>query len=106
MRSYKIRKFVNGRNSSGDPFMNYSLTVPTDTANQLPDDLQYVCELLPEIQLPDDESVPEAYRGRTIQGILFEPQVDRSAPPELPSWAKQANGKPKRAARARSKPGA
>lgn len=106
MRTYKVRKFVNGRNSRGEPFMNYSLTVPTDTANQLPDDLQFVCELLPEIKLPDDESVPEAYRGRVIQGILFEPQAGRNAPPELPKWAKQENGKPKRPERSRSKPGA
>ena len=101
MRTYKIRRFVNGRNSRGEPFMNYSLTVPTDTAMQLPEDLQYACELLPEIILPDDARIPEAYRGRTIQGILFQPQT--SYTPELPSWAKAQNGKPKRA---RSKPGA
>lgn len=96
MRTYKVRKFANGKNSRGEPFMNYSLTVPTDTATQLPDDLQFACELLPEIQLPDNDSIPEPYRGRTLQGILFSPQVDRSMPPELPSWARKTNGKPAR----------
>jgi hypothetical protein len=78
-RSYKIRKFQNGRNSKGDAFWNYSLTIPTDIATKLPMDRQYTCEL-------------------TKEGILFKPVETEAPPVELPAWAQKKpieNGSPK-----------
>jgi len=105
-RTYKIRKFQNGKSKEGKAFMNYSLTIPTALAEQLPEGMNFACDFLPEIQLPDDASVPEAYRGRKIQGILFEPVDERPKPQGLPEWAKaKQNGtgetKPERPRRAR-----
>lgn len=70
--SYKIRKFTNGKNSKGDPFTNYSLTVPAHVAKELPEDVTFSCEL-------------------SEDGILFRPVAPQEAETTLPSWAK-ANG--------------
>lgn len=89
-RSYKIRRFQNGKNSRGESFWNYSITIPTDMAVKLPKDVQYVCEL-------------------TAEGILFKPMEGGTAPTELPAWAQKKpaqNGtqKPKRSG-SRKRPG-
>jgi hypothetical protein len=77
-RSYKIRRFQNGKSSSGKPFFNYSLTVPTEIALKLPDDQTYECELVE-------------------RGILFVPSGSNE-PVDLPEWAQRKpieNGTPK-----------
>ena len=94
-KSYKLRRFQNGTRSNGDKFYNFSITVPTETAEQLikVDQVHYTFELLPEITLPK-EGVPEGWKGRTIKGLLFEPTSPLpEAEPELPAWA-TANGNP------------
>ena len=74
-KSYKIRKFQNGRNKDGDPFINYSLTIPSPIAEKLPEDMHFECEL-------------------TDDGILFRPAVEEVVDVNLPGWAKnQRNGK-------------
>ena len=82
-RTYKIRSFSNGKNRRGQPFVNYSLTIPSHIAEKLPRDIQFYCEL-------------------TGDGLLFRPVPPGEEQIELPPWA--ANGeaeKPKRAARKR-----
>ena|SRR5436190_16863707 len=74
MKTYKIRKFQNGRNKDGQPFINYSLTIPTPIAEKLPADMQFACEL-------------------TTEGILFRPADEEVEAVELPTWAKGQNGK-------------
>jgi hypothetical protein len=71
-RTYKIRKFENGSSQSGKTFVNYSLTVPSEVAELVPDDMRFECEM-------------------TQEGILFRPAKQEPAEVELPSWAK-ANG--------------
>jgi hypothetical protein len=66
-KTYKIRRFQNGKNSRDEPFFNYSLTIPTEIAKQLPPDQQYECSV-------------------TDAGILFTP-VDSDSPLPLPAWA-------------------
>lgn len=75
-RTYKIRTFQNGRNARGEPFINYSLTIPTHIAEKLPGSLRYECKL-------------------TSEGILFAPVEgeEETTPKDLPAWAKK-NGKP------------
>jgi hypothetical protein len=89
-RTYKIRKFQNGRSKSGEAYMNYSLTIPTEIAERLPPDIQYACTM--------DES-----------GIHFTPVEGTTRPVETPSWALPRNGKapakPKRPSKPRAKPG-
>lgn len=67
-RQYKIRKFQNGKNKDGQPFISYSMTIPADIAEQLP------AELLFSIELSED-------------GILFRPSGRTSYDPPLPTWA-------------------
>jgi len=71
-RTYKIRKFTNGRSKEGATFTNYSLTIPAPIAEKLPDDMLFECEL-------------------TDEGILFRPAQASPEQVELPAWAK-ANG--------------
>ena len=87
-RTYKVRKFQNGRSKDGTAYMNYSLTIPTEIAERLPPDIQYACTL--------DED-----------GIHFTPVESTTRPVETPSWALPQNGKPKpkRQAGTRKKPG-
>jgi hypothetical protein len=74
MKTYKIRKFQNGKNKKGDPFINYSLTIPSNVAESLPEDITFSCEL-------------------TEDGILFRPASPESESVNLPSWAeKNGNG--------------
>jgi hypothetical protein len=68
MKTYKIRKFQNGKNKQGQPFINYSLTIPSAVAEALPEDMQFACEL-------------------TEDGILFKPTAVESEVVSLPSWA-------------------
>lgn len=44
-RLYKIRRFSNGKNTDGEPFSNYSLTVPPQIARAIPEGLQFSAEL-------------------------------------------------------------
>ena len=69
-KTYKIRTFRNGKRKSGEPFLNYSLTIPTNIARELPNDMKFYCDL-------------------TEEGILFRP-VDESEieGANLPDWAK------------------
>jgi hypothetical protein len=71
-RTYKIRKFANGKNRRGFPFINYSLTIPSQIAEQLPENMQFSCEL-------------------TKDGLLFRPVSPEQEAVVLPEWA-QANG--------------
>lgn len=76
-RTYKIRKFQNGKARDGTTFTNYSLTIPAPIAEKLPDDMVFECEL-------------------TEEGILFRPARPSDEQIELPEWAKDAvpkNGK-------------
>jgi hypothetical protein len=78
VRTYKIRKFSNGNKKQ---FTNYSLTIPSAIAKELPKDMTFVCEL-------------------TEEGILFRPSLPEEEAVTLPSWADN-NGKPK----SRKRPG-
>lgn len=69
-KTYKIRKFENGKRKSGEPFMNYSLTIPTAIARELPENMKFYCQL-------------------TEDGILFSPVTeDHEGSSDLPTWAK------------------
>jgi len=67
-KMYKIRKFQNGQRKSGEPFLNYSLTIPTIIARELPVDMKFHCEL-------------------TEAGILFKPVDPDNNADNLPDWA-------------------
>lgn len=68
-KTYKVRTFKNGQRKSGEPFLNYSLTIPTNIARELPDDMKFYCEL-------------------TEDGILFRPVDEESdSSKNLPAWA-------------------
>lgn len=71
-RTYKIRKFQNGRNKDGEAFTNFSLTIPSAIAAKLPEDMLFECEL-------------------TSEGILFRPAKSEAESIELPDWAR-SNG--------------
>lgn len=83
-RTYKIRSFSNGKNRKGEPFVNYSLTIPSNIAEKLPREMQFYCELTPD-------------------GLLFRPVPPDQEQVVLPPWAVTENGtepeKPKRPAR-------
>ena len=66
-RSYKIRQY-SGTARNGTKYKNYSLTVPNDIAEHLPDGLTFVATM-------------------TEEGLLYQPQslVDHQI--QLPSWA-------------------
>ena len=82
---YKIRKFENGRSKkSGEAFVNYSLTVPSHIARELPEDVQFTVEL-------------------SEDGILFRPATEEQLATQMPAWA--ANGAAKPAPKTKSKPG-
>lgn len=89
-KAYKVRRFQNGRNASGVPFYNYSLTIPTEIAEQMPDDLRFQVELIDGIRLPNNGTIPEHFRGKTLRGLLFVP-VMADEVVELPEWAREAN---------------
>jgi hypothetical protein len=70
-KTYKIRKFQNGKRRNGEPFMNYSLTIPTTIARELPKEIRFYCEL-------------------TDEGILFRPVAHGQGDNlDLPAWAEQ-----------------
>lgn len=92
MKTYKIRQFANGKNKAGQPFINYSLTIPSHVAEALPDDMTYACEL-------------------TDEGILFKPAQSEAEQVVLPDWAKRqkagnGNGSGAAKPRPRRKPAA
>jgi hypothetical protein len=83
-RTYKIRKFNNGKNKKGEFFVNYSLTLPTPLAEKLEADFGE--DLAFEIKLTKD-------------GILYIPtQVEESVPDDLPFKAQKSKPAPKKAA--------
>lgn len=90
-KSYKMRKFENGRNKQNKPFINYSLTLPTPLAEklieQMGDDIEF------EIDLTED-------------GILYKPREAQEDLPETLPFAKgkAAPAKAKSAAKAAAKP--
>ena len=70
--TYKIRTFKNGKRKSGEPFLNYSLTIPTSIAKELPSDMKFYCDL-------------------TGDGILFRPvPAEEEGTSSLPDWATQS----------------
>ena len=71
---FKVRKFRNGMSKTGEPFINYSLTLPSHIAEELPADQHYACEL-------------------TKEGILFRPTLDTNEKIALPQWAKTSGTK-------------
>ena len=73
MKTYRIRKFQNGKSRDGKPYINYSLTIPSPIAERLPADMDFACEL-------------------TKDGILFKPAAEVEEVVELPAWAKSGNG--------------
>ena len=75
--AYKIRKFVSNRSKAGTEYMNYSLTVPNDVAEALPDGMKFV------LTITDD-------------GLLYIPQAHAAEQMKLPNWARSNNGKAKR----------
>lgn len=68
-KTYKIRTFRNGKRKNGEPFLNYSLTIPTNIAKELPSDMRFSCDL-------------------TDEGILFRPVDEQEGSETLPDWAK------------------
>lgn len=68
-RGYKIRFYVSGKGKDGIEYRNYSITVPSDIAEALPKEIQF----LPKM---------------TEEGLLFEPVDHRQI--ELPDWAHQS----------------
>lgn len=88
-KAYKIRRFQNGKNASGEPFYNHSLTIPSEIAEQLPENMRFQIEILDDLVLPDHPSIPEDYRGRSLRGLLFQPILPDKEP-TLPGWAKEA----------------
>ena len=89
-KSYKIRRFQNGKNAQGEPFYNHSLTIPSEIAEHLPEDMRFEIEILDRIALPHDPSIPEQFRGRTLSGLLFMPVEPDKPEQHVPSWAKEA----------------
>lgn len=88
-KTYKIRRFQNGKNAAGDPFINYSLTIPSEIAQKLPGDMLFNCEL-------------------TDKGILFTPATPGEDDIELPAWvqngAQGATGATETAPEGKKKP--
>jgi hypothetical protein len=72
LKTYKIRSFKNGENKEGKPFMNYSITIPANIAEVLPNDVQFTVEL-------------------TEDGLLFRKADAAEEAVTVPSWA-QGNG--------------
>ena len=64
-KTYKIRKFKSGERKDGSAFWNFALTVPTDIAEKLSDNMKFTCEL-------------------TDDGLLFKPANNEEV--ELPDW--------------------
>ena len=89
-KAYKIRRFQNGKNAKGEPFYNHSLTIPSDIAEHLPEDMRFEIEILDRIALPDNHSIPAHLRGRTLSGLLFMPVEEEKPETQVPSWAKEA----------------
>jgi hypothetical protein len=70
VRAYKIRAYINGRSKkNGNEYKNYSLTVPFEIAEALPDEMTFVPRM-------------------TDDGLLYEPVQQSKAKVELPEWAK------------------
>lgn len=69
-KRYKIRSFQNGANKKGQPFVNYSLTLPREIAERVPADVAFTCEF-------------------TEEGVLYR-YVGESAPSPVPAWARPA----------------
>lgn len=65
-RGYKIRYYVSGKGKGGVEYKNYSLTVPSEIAENIPKDKQFIPRM-------------------TKEGLLFEPVDERTV--ELPDWA-------------------
>lgn len=84
-RTYKIRKFANGKNRRGFPFINYSLTIPAPIAEKLPEDMQFSCEL-------------------TDEGLLFKPVSPDQETVVLPEWAANGTQKPEKKKPTRKRP--
>lgn len=89
-KAYKIRRFQNGKNGQGEPFYNHSLTIPSEIAESLPEDMRFQIEVLEDLPLPDSSSIPEEYRGRVLRGLLFVPVLPHKEP-QVPKWAKEAS---------------
>jgi hypothetical protein len=68
-RGYKVRSYINGKKSpKGSQYINYSLTVPIEIAEAIPDGMQFIPRMCDE-------------------GLLYEPVQQAHKP--LPAWAEQ-----------------
>lgn len=79
-RGYKIRSYVNGKAKSGNEFVNYSITVPSEIAQQIPDVLKFV----PRMCSKEEDGV---------DGLLYEPIEEIKERTNPPAWAKNGNSK-------------
>lgn len=69
IRAYKIRSYKNGHSKKkGVDYTNYSLTVPFEIAEALPDGMAFVPRM-------------------TDEGLLYEPFQNAHPQVELPAWA-------------------
>lgn len=74
---YKIRSYVNGKSKKDVEYKNYSLTVPNEIAEALPQGLTFSPRM-------------------TKEGLLYVPVTETETTIELPDWAKEeqsGNGK-------------
>ncbi len=67
MAAYKIRSYVNGKSKKGHEFRNYSLAVPSEIAEALPNGITFVPRM-------------------TDEGLLYAPVTQMGS--TLPDWAK------------------
>jgi hypothetical protein len=68
-RGYKVRSYVNGSTKKGKEYRNYMITVPTDIAEALPDNLTFIPKM-------------------TDEGLLYAPVTQSNSAIELPAWAR------------------
>lgn len=78
-RGYKIRTYVNGKaKDSGNEWKNYSITVPSEIAEQIPDDLKFVPRMCSK-------------KEDGVDGLLYEPFSEVQERPKKPDWLKNSN---------------
>lgn len=67
-KGYKIRSYANGATKSGKEYRNYSLTVPNEIAEQIPEGVTFALHM-------------------TDEGLLYVPTNQAESETELPAWA-------------------
>jgi hypothetical protein len=66
---YKIRSFTTGKSKGGSEYKAFSLTVPSDIATALPENMTFIPRM-------------------TDEGLLYVPSTKPEGALELPEWAK------------------